>query len=544
MAILCTTIIGSIAYVLFRLPFGSSPAPGNFCLVSEFVIDLAQLIATDATWDPAKLFNPNRDKIPKPEHKYADNHPFTVARPLAIDVKLQTIFIDGFIDDIVTITVKMHDLLSRATNVVPLAIHSIFRPVDDDEPILRDDVLSARKMQGEGAMSEIKLILGWVIDSRKFTVSLAPDKECHWQHNLDTLITKGTNKTPVKTKELESVIGKLNHTSYLFTEGRFLLSRLRRRLRLCKRYNQRRLQPEEMDDLRFWKIILRHMRDKGRNINHITFGIPQLYCISDASKFGIGGWNSEGYAWRWELPPHMRGFFSINVLELIAARITLRLTLDWLQADETCPTGIKIHCLTDNSSALSWMRKSCFDPSDGTPHDKIARTLTMDLLHFDCSLFLSHIPGKQNIIADSLSRDFHLTSGSLLKELYRNYGAQMPKTFKICELKDPIISWISSIKPSVPLEKGSDIQRNKSSLGLGASGAHLSNHRALETAFWSKEPDKKKLVSSLLSRSRSDITTLGEQLCLPLGEIQSEQPSTKWARPSGRMVIPTLPTTL
>ena len=541
-AILCTTIIGPIAYILFRLPFGSSPAPSNFCLISEFVIDLAQMIAKDPTWNPRRLFNPNNNKIPPPEVVYDKNRNFSKARPLAIKFDYQPIYIDGFVDDLITVVVTMDTLIERATNVVPLAIHSVFRPLDHKEPIHRDDILSERKMKGEGALSEVKQILGWTVDSRRFIVSLSTEKEAHWQQNLNQLIQKGQKGTKIKTKELESMIGKLNHTTYLFNEGRFFLSRLRRRLRLCKKYNQRTLHPEEIKDLIFWKKIIKHMKDHGRSINHITYGIPQIYCVSDASKFGIGGFNSEGMAWRWQLPEDLHGFFSLNLLEFLAARITLKLTLDWLEVTTTCPTGIKVHSITDSASALSWMRSANFDPVEFGPHDGVARQLATDLLSHDCSLFLSHIPGKYNVIADALSRDFHLSPGILIKEMYRQYGNQMPANFRISKLKDRDISWIYSLKPSQPVEKASDIRPIRSKMGLGVSGAHSSNNHNLETAFWREKRSKKELVSSLLSRSHSDIITLGKRLCLPYGEIQSEQPSTKWARPSERMVIPTLRT--
>ena len=90
----------------------------------------------------------------------------------------------------------MDTLIERVTNVVPLAIHSIFCPVDNNEPIHRDDILSAQKMKGEGALCEVKQILGWTVDSRKFTVSLSTEKESHWQQNLDQLIQKGKKREP------------------------------------------------------------------------------------------------------------------------------------------------------------------------------------------------------------------------------------------------------------------------------------------------------------------------------------------------------------
>ena len=458
-----------------------------------------------------------------------------------VNIEIQPIYIDGFVDNLVTICLDMEKYIKRAMNGVPLAIHCVFRPKDEDEPISRDDILCLRKLLGEGALSEIKLILGWIIDSRLFKVFLSEDKERHWQKDIDELIDKQKRNEPIRTKALESMIGKLNHASYLVNEGRFFLTRLRRRLRLCKKYKQNKLLQGEVDDLVHWKDILRTMTTRGRSINHITFGSAQLFCISDACKYGIGGFNSEGIAWRWELPVALRGYFSLNLLEFIAARLTVKLSLDKLAIRDTCSDGIKIHSLTDSSSALSWMWKATFDPVKFPTHDKVARRLATDLMEADCSLFPSHIAGEQNIIADSLSRDFHLPKGTLIKEMYRKHGDQMPKNFKIFDLAATDISWIYSIRPSMQAEKGSDIRHNRSKIARGLNGSHSSTHRISEDTFWSKNLDLRKMGSSLPSRTLSETTTLAKRLRLPYEETPSKQPSLKWRRPSERMVFLTRP---
>ena len=46
-ALLCITIIGRIAYLLIRLPFGSTPAADEFSTISESITDISQAIADD-----------------------------------------------------------------------------------------------------------------------------------------------------------------------------------------------------------------------------------------------------------------------------------------------------------------------------------------------------------------------------------------------------------------------------------------------------------------------------------------------------------------
>ena len=48
---------------------------------------------------------------------------------------------------------------------------------------------------------------------------------------------------------------------------------------------------------------------------------------SDACEHGIGGYTSDGYFWRLELPDHLIGVFSLNLLEFIASVFTVILVV-------------------------------------------------------------------------------------------------------------------------------------------------------------------------------------------------------------------------
>ena len=66
-ALMCITIIDRIAYLLTRLPFGSTPAADEFCTVSETITDLAQWLAEDASWEPSTIHSPLSRLIPNLE---------------------------------------------------------------------------------------------------------------------------------------------------------------------------------------------------------------------------------------------------------------------------------------------------------------------------------------------------------------------------------------------------------------------------------------------------------------------------------------------
>ena len=60
---------------------------------------------------------------------------------------------EGFIDDIITITVDDKHWIDSAKSAALLVLHTLFQPLQPSEPLKRDDPLSLRKLAGEGKIS-------------------------------------------------------------------------------------------------------------------------------------------------------------------------------------------------------------------------------------------------------------------------------------------------------------------------------------------------------------------------------------------------------
>ena len=103
-----------------------------------------------------------------------------------------------------------------------------------------------------------------------------------------------------------------------------------------------------------WITMLQAVSDKGIDINNITITPPTVTTYSDACKHGMGGYNTNGLAWRWEIPPKLQNKVSINLLETMAVSVTIDLTLNQLDSPQ------KILAFTDSSSALGWLYKASF----------------------------------------------------------------------------------------------------------------------------------------------------------------------------------------
>ena len=325
--------------------------------MSETITDIAQEILEDPSWDPSTIHSPLCHLIPEPETESSSPKTIESPLPLAIALIPKLIQIDVYIDDIVTTTIHEHQNIKRAREAVPLAIHTVFRPVAEEEPIHRDWPVSVRKLLGDGKLEHKKTNLGWTIDAHSFRIHLEQKKYEAWLTEIDEVLDKGT----VTGKQMECLIGKLNHVGFIIPSGRYFLPRLRYRQKMTEKYGRTSLHQWDINDLILWQIFLKHTTEIGTRIDHFSFSLSSSFCISDASKHGMGGFTSEGVAWRWELPHDLREKASINLLEFIAATVTIEFSLQFLDIENSA-RGIKILSLTDSSSALGWLYHSTFKP--------------------------------------------------------------------------------------------------------------------------------------------------------------------------------------
>jgi hypothetical protein len=431
---------------------------------------------------------------------------------------------DGYIDDVITVVLDIGDWVAKAANAAPLAIDSLFRPLDLKDPLPRNDPVSIRKLKGEGTPSERKIVLGWVVDSRKFRIYLPEDKGRAWMEELDEMLGMET----IGTEVLERTIGRLNHAGYVIPQGRFFLNRLRQMLQRCKRYGPQKPPVSTMEDVKLWKSLLRMVVEKGVDINSVTFTEPTEVCISDTCEFGIGGYDMSGFAWRYELPKEMIGRLTINLLEFVASAITIHLTIMRKGPSQ------KILALTDSSSAMGWLYKASFKEKMGE-HDAVARWLAGTMIENEAALYSQHIRGCNNFVADSLSRDHHLSDEQLTFAYRTLLPLQTPQNFSISPLPTEIDCWLQSLSRTSTWTQDVPPLPTRSKLGVLIAGSDsweimgflmnscLSIHEGNKQGFC---PRLQALAVEIgMARRASD----------PLKGVQSNPPSRMYARPFGKI---------
>ena len=148
--------------------------------------------------------------------------PFAPACPLGVPIPpSDEPKFECYIDDI--FGALMEDHYDRGSAVIPLVLALLGRPVTDSESLSREDLMSLKKFVAEALPNERKTILGWLINTRVFTVALPPDKFKAWSQDLQKVLKRGG----ASRKVLDTLIGRLNHTAYGVPHSRHFLGRLR-----------------------------------------------------------------------------------------------------------------------------------------------------------------------------------------------------------------------------------------------------------------------------------------------------------------------------
>ena len=429
------------------------------------------------------------------------------------------------------------DAIPRLSSATPLVIHTLCRPLADYEPIPREKPLTLNKLLAKGGLSETKTILGWDIDTRRLTIALPNHKFIAWDNELKTLIS--SKRCP--TKSLECLIGRLNHTGYIIPSARHFLSRIRY-LHTKNKYNREANIPATVKgDLTLWRKFLRQARD-SISLNLLTYRTPTHVYRSDACERGLGGFSKGGRAWRWEIPKHLQARAHINFLEFLASITCIKLDeLEGRITPESC-----LLAMGDSTTATGWLRKSNFQEEDEDDHTttaklKAARDLAQTLIRSESMLYTQWFPGKDNLVADSLSRDLHLPPNVLTNLLSSSIPEQLPPQFSLSPLPKELDSWLSSTLAKLPANSRPLPPHKTSELEAGPAGTP-SYTKLVSNTTPSSPPSHTHGPTTSSSQplpKRCARQVSREDPSAPWWNQQSVPPLTTWHRPSGRTTNPT-----
>jgi len=457
-----------IAYIALRLAFGGSPNPACFCAFSEMLTDLSNDLSC-SSYTPDDFTSPTTlsDHIlEKPA--YADDVPFGGGIATAVEIPLsETRRKDCFIDDIIAVFLATPHNRERECHTVPVAVHAMSRPHlgDDKEPVPRRPLLAPDKLEAEGRPSERQVVLGWMVDTRTLTVSLPRDKFLAWQSDLASSV----KERATTLQSLESLIGRLNHASFLIPLGRHFLNGLREKIPSSRRKGARtwaskkvRFSADDVEDLRLWQKFLAKTAD-GISMNLLTIRRPTHIAWSDSCPFGIGGYTLKGRAWRIKLDSrwNFRGDDAVNnLLEFLGMTVSILLMIEEAKTERYSV----LLALGDNTSAIGWIFRSGRLSKQSAyyyPAKKMARKIAAASIDANVRIVAQHLRGSFNDVADLLSFEGNDRGKSnpltldrpddqtLTRRLHHHYHQIIPEDLTTCpnipESSSPAGSSASSV---------------------------------------------------------------------------------------------------
>jgi hypothetical protein len=293
-------------------------------------------------------------------------------------------------------------------------------------------------------------------------------------------------------------MGRLNHVACIFLPMRHFMGRLYCALYRAKaRSGWTTLSTNELlDQTSTLHLEFLQYAKQVVSLNNVSFQQPTHIYRSDASEFGIGGYNFiSGQAWHWEIPTHLVLHASINSLEFMASLITI-----WV--DVISGRILPEDCLlsqTDSSTSAGWLRKSNF--ANDLKEDiqlATAKRLATLIINSKCCFYSQWFPGNDNNISDSLSRDFHWSDSHLTGLLSTAFPHQVPFGLEMLPLPTEISSWVTSqlllLLQTMPWSK--EPTRSSFALGVGTETI-LCPSGSVMTSSWNPLTGAKYLRSSV-----------------------------------------------
>ena len=489
--------IKGVEYILIplRLPFEGSICPSEFYLLSDMMTDAINDMLCCEEWNPSEVHSDYLSEIPK-EIALPPSTPFGQAKDLSVVIEEGDICkADVFIDDVISVGVDKGDNLLRLKAAPCSIMHALSHKAGPNfSSIPRQNMIAENKNEAEGAAEEVKIILGWTINSRALTASLPEHKYKAWSSQVQSFTSRSTSNA----KDLRSILGRLENVAIIIPMLGHFLNNIRQLEILASISNKnQRINNRSKEDFKLAQKFL-DLAFKGVSLNTTTFRVPNKIYINDASEHGLGGFATHGRAWSWPIPPNLQGRAHINLLEFIAQLVSI-----WIDVLEG-----KIHpqdcilAMGDNTASMGWLRRSNFRENEEGDQEwiskqKVARKVADLILDSQATLYRQWFKGAQNFVADSLSRDgTHFANAKEHEKfLSSSIPSQVPQNFRILPVPKEISCFVTSILLLLPVQKQRLIAPKQSDLLLSNAGKASSSASESTHFISTTSPDSNKTSS-------------------------------------------------
>jgi hypothetical protein len=149
--------------------------------------------------------------------------PFKQGRHLSVDIKPNNCGKSNiYLDNNIGIAPDLRDNVGQLSIIMPLVICLLGRRLYNNEPIARKWLLSLSKFSAEGQAKEIKMVLGWQLNTPELLVSLPEYKHSVWTRQIQVTL----DKKEATLAKLENMKGPLTHLACVDQSARHFLGRI------------------------------------------------------------------------------------------------------------------------------------------------------------------------------------------------------------------------------------------------------------------------------------------------------------------------------
>jgi hypothetical protein len=410
-----------------RMTFGGRANPSEWSNISESACGLVNALQTLPNFHPESYLHLTPAKIPT-KSPLDEDIPFKQAGHLSVNIEENDCGkSDIYLDDNIGIAPDLQDNVRPLSIIMPLVIYLLGRPLHASEPIIRKWLLSLSKFAAGGRPEEIKIVLGWLLDTRQRLISLPEYKQIVWKDQIQTIL----KESKATLEELENIKERLTHLACVDRAARHFLGRINHMVTKLNRQNVNRTRqkfclPQEVikDFLLMLKFIDRARA--GISMNLLVHRSIGIYLRTGACFFGLGWlcWCC-GRTYGLEIPPDRWLTKPQNFMDFLSCCAALLEHPAF--GEDTCVCCLK---QTDNTNAEGWLHKTNF--YDDPEKIALARWLAEHQIKHKYCLYSQWFAGKANIVSDSLSIDHHFSGTELTSHLLSQYPKQLPKHFRIC----------------------------------------------------------------------------------------------------------------
>lgn len=234
----------------------------------------------------------------------------------------------------------------------------------------------------------VLVFLGFEIDTVRLIVRLPEGK----LQRTQAMVAEWVDKKACKKRDLESLLGHLQHAATVVRPGRTFVRRLIELLSTAKKSGRWiRLNASTRSDLRWW---LKYMEEWNGVFLMPRLALPEISVESDASgSWGCGArWGAQWFQWQWgdQVPGWL-----IAPKELLPILFAVAVWgPHWV--------GRLVVCHCDNMAVVAVVN-SGYSRDPTLMH--LLRCLFFMVAHFQLQIKAVHVAGVSNVAADALSRN-------------------------------------------------------------------------------------------------------------------------------------------